>query len=349
MKALRLHGHRDLRIDDVDEPRLQPRWSIVQVDWSSICGSDVKEYLGPFGISTEPNPVTGVSMPVTLGHEFAGRVVATDGSRPDIRVGDRVTVDCAIKDETCWYCRHGDYDLCDNLAILGFSAHGGMAELVAVPSYGLYKLPDSVSDEAGAIIEPLSVVVHAVRRGRLTPGDIVAIVGGGMIGLATAAVARSSAASAVYLVEQLPQRRERAKQLGATVIDPAQGSPVDQLRELTAGYNADLAFDCAGTPDSLKLAINLARKSGRVAVIGVFKAPPTVDMNSIVLEERELIGCMGPVECFPRAISLVADGRLNPDDFITDKISYRDAVDHGFHKLIDEPDRHVRIIMNFDS
>src|SRR5262249_55056281 len=118
MKALRLHGHRDLRLDDVDEPQLQPGWSIVEVGWTSICASDVKEYLGPLVVSSQPHPVTGVSMPVTLGHEFAGRVIATDGSRDDISVGDRVAVDCSIKDGTCWYCRHGNYVLCDKLAII---------------------------------------------------------------------------------------------------------------------------------------------------------------------------------------------------------------------------------------
>jgi len=346
MKALRLHGHRDIRLDDVEEPRLLPGWSIVEVGWTSICASDVKEYLGPLVVSDRPNPVTGVSIPVTLGHEFAGRVIETDGSRADIVVGDRVAVDCAIKDGTCWYCRHGNYDLCDNLAIIGFEAHGGMAERVAVPNYGLHKLPDEVSDEAGAIIEPLSVVLHAVRRARVSPGDVVAVVGAGMIGLGTVATARAAGASAVYAVEQMPLRRERAARLGATVIDPLEGSVTDQLRELTSGHGADIAFDCVGTQESLSCAVNAARKWGRVAVIGVFKTPPLVDMNMIVLQEREIIGCMGPVDCFPRAIALVADGRVDADQFITDRIPLRDIISHGFQELIDEPDRHVRIIAN---
>jgi (R,R)-butanediol dehydrogenase/meso-butanediol dehydrogenase/diacetyl reductase len=346
MKALQLHGHRDLRLDNVDEPQLLPGWSIIEVGWSSICGSDVKEYLGPLAVSDQPNPVTGVSMPITLGHEFAGRVIETDGSRSDIEVGDRVAVDCSIKDETCWYCLHGNYVLCDNLAIIGFSAHGGMAERVAAPNYGLHKLPESVSDEAGAIVEPLSVVLHAVRRGRLTPGDVVAVVGAGMIGLGAIAVARAAGADAVYAVEQMPARSERARQLGATVIDPSQGSVADQLKELTAGYGADIAFDCVGSPESLSTAIQLSRKGGRIVVVGVFKSPPVIDMNEIVLQEREIIGCMGPVECFPHAVSLLADGRINPNDFITDRIALGDAIEGGFHKLISEPDEHVRIIMN---
>ncbi len=344
MKALRFHGHRDLRLDDVEEPQLLPGWSIVEVDWASICASDVKEYLGPLVISDRPNPVTGVSIPVTLGHEFAGRVVKTDGSRPDIKVGDRVAVDCSIKDGVCWYCRHGNYVLCDKLAIIGFEADGGFAERVAAPNYGLHKLPEGVSDEAGAVIEPLSVVLHAVRRGRVAPGDVVAVVGAGMIGLGATAIARAAGAAAVYSAERMPGRRERARQMGATVLDPERA--VAELYELTSGYGADVAFDCVGTQDSLDLAINLARKWGRVVVVGVFKTPPVVDMNKIVLQEREIIGCLGPVDCFPHAISLVADGRIDPNDFITDRIALRDVIEQGFQKLIDEPDRHVRIIVN---
>jgi (R,R)-butanediol dehydrogenase / meso-butanediol dehydrogenase / diacetyl reductase len=346
MKALRFHGHRDLRLEDVEEPQPQPGWSIVEVDWASICASDIKEYLGPLYISDRPNPITGVSIPVTLGHEFAGRIVQTDGTRPDIKLGDRVAVDGCIKCGVCWYCRHGNYVLCDKLAILGFDAHGGFAERVAAPNYSLHKLPESVTNEDGAVIEPLSVVVHAVRRGRVTPGDVVAIVGAGMIGLGSLAVARATGAAAVYMVERMPERRERAKRMGAVVIDPTEWPAATQLQELTSGYGADVAFDCVGTEESLDSAINLSRKGGRVVVVGVFKKAPTVDMNKIVLQEREIIGCLAYVDDFPRSIALVADGRVHASDFITDRIALRDIVAEGFQKMIDEPDKHVRIIVN---
>jgi len=347
MKALRFHGHKDIRLDDVDEPTAQPGWSIVGVDWASICRSDIKEYLGPLYISGKPNPITGVSIPVTLGHEFAGRVVETDGSRPDIEVGDRVAVDCCVKDGTCWFCQHGNYVLCDNLAILGFDAHGGFAELVAVPNYGLHKLPDSISDEAAAVIEPLAVVTHAVRRARVEPGASVAVVGAGMIGLGTAAVARAVGAGDVFVIEPEARRRERALALGASAaIDPAEADPVDQLRDLTSGRGADTAFDCVGTEASLTSAIELSRKGGRVAVVGVFRAPATIDMNKIVLLERELIGNLAYVDDFPRVISLLADGRLRGEDFITSRIGLGDIVEQGFQVLLDQPEEHVRIIVN---
>ena len=347
MKALRFHGHKDIRLDDVEEPELQPGWSIIAVDWASICRSDIKEYLGPLYISDEPNPITGVSIPVTLGHEFAGRIVETDGTRPDIQVGDRVTVDCCVMCGECWFCRQGNYVLCDNLAILGFDAHGGFAELVAAPNYGLHRLPDSVSDEAAAVIEPLAVVTHAVRRARIEPGASVVVVGAGMIGLGTTAIARAVGAGSVYVVEPVEQRRERAAEMGATaVIDPVQGDVIEQLRELTSGRGADVAFDCVGTEDSLGSAIQLTRKGGRIAVVGVFRSPATIDMNQVVLMEREIIGNLAYVDDFPRVISLLVDGRVSGEDFITSRIALADIVDQGFQVLLDRPDDHVRIIVD---
>jgi (R,R)-butanediol dehydrogenase/meso-butanediol dehydrogenase/diacetyl reductase len=347
VKALRFHGHRDIRLEDVDEPALRSGQAIIEVDWASICASDIKEYLGPLYISDEPNPLTGVSLPVTLGHEFCGRVVDLAGSAPGIEVGDRVAVDGCIKCGECWYCMHGNYVLCDKLAILGFDAHGGFAERVAAPTYALHKLPDRIRGEAGAIIEPLAVVTHAVRRGRVAPGDIVTVVGAGMIGLGTLQVARAAGAGAVFVVEKIARRRERAAAMGATaVIDPDDGDPVAQLRELTSRYGADIAFDCVGTEGSVNSALGLARKGGRVVIVGVFKSLPTVDLNKVVLEEREIYGCLAYVDDFPRAIALVADGRVDAEAFVTKRIALDDIIEEGFQQLLDDPTDQVRIVVD---
>lgn len=347
MKALRFYGHRDVRLEEIEEPTVQPGWTLVEVEWASICGSDLKQYLGPAYLTNQINPITGSSLPVTLGHEFAGRVMTTDASRPDIEVGDPVAVEASIRDGECWYCRHGNYILCDKLAMLGFDVDGAFAERVAVPSYSLHKLPRDVSTQKGALIEPLAVAVHAVRRGRVQTGDIVAIVGAGMVGLAVASVAHASGASAIHVFDRSPRRRARALALGATnAIDPSDSDSVAKMTLLTSGRQADIAFDCVGAGQSANTAISLARKGGRVVLVGIFKSEPSVDLNRVVLQERELIGSFAYVDDFPRAIALVSDGRVNADDFISERISLSHIVKDGFERLVAEPDRFVRIVVD---
>jgi (R,R)-butanediol dehydrogenase/meso-butanediol dehydrogenase/diacetyl reductase len=334
-------------LEETEEPMAGLGWSIVEVEWASICGSDIKEYLGPAYLGNRISPVTGMSLPVTLGHEFAGRVIQTDGSRPDLEVGDPVAVEASIRDGECWYCLHGNYILCDNLAMLGFDANGAFAERVAVPTYSLHKLPPNVTTQDGALIEPLAVAVHAVRRGRVQGGDVVAIVGAGMMGLSVLSVARACGASAVYVVDRSQQRRERASSLGATdVIDPSNGDAAATLSHLTAGYRSDVAFDCVGAGQSANTAINLARKGGRVVLVGIFTSEPTVDLNKVVLQERELLGCLAYVDDFPRAIALVSDGRVRADQFISARILLSEIITEGFERLVAEPDRYVRIVVD---
>jgi (R,R)-butanediol dehydrogenase/meso-butanediol dehydrogenase/diacetyl reductase len=348
MKAVQVHGHLDVRLDDVDKPKPKPGWSLIKVAWTSICKSDVKEYQGPlYNAEMKVNSLTGVSVPFTLGHEFSGRVEETDGSLTTAKVGDRVVVDGMVRCGECWYCRHAEYNLCDRCAILGFDAHGSLAEYVLVPNYSIYPIPDNISDEAASVMEPLAVVVHAMRRSGIKAGDQVVVLGAGMIGLGCVAVARASGAGSVTVVEPMAARRERALAMGASaVIDPASGDAVRQLADLTDGYMADIAFDCVGYEESLNAAIHLARKGGRIGVIGVFTKPPAVAMNKIVLEDRELFGNLAYSEDFPRAISLVADGRVDAESFITYRTRLKDAIEDGIFRLMREPEKHTRIIVD---
>ena len=149
----------------------------------------------------------------------AGRVVEMNGSHETVKVGDRVAVDACIKCGECWYCLHGDYVMCDRLAILGFDAHGSFAPRLAVPNYSLHALPDAVPDDVGSLVEPLSVAMHAYRRGHVGPGDVVAVIGAGMVGLAVLAVARACGASEVHVVEPNAERRERALRINVNPDD----------------------------------------------------------------------------------------------------------------------------------
>jgi (R,R)-butanediol dehydrogenase / meso-butanediol dehydrogenase / diacetyl reductase len=350
MKALQLYGHMDIRYEDVEQPRVQPGWSLLEVTKTSICKSDIKEYHGPLYISGKTNPLTGVSLPVTLGHEFSGRILELSEPHDSLSVGDRVAVDACIKCGQCWYCLHGDYVLCDKLAILGFDAHGSFAPQIAVPNYAMHRLPESVSDEGGALVEPIAVVTHAMRRGKVAVGDVVAVVGAGMIGLGSVAVARAAGASDVYVVEPLESRRGKARELGATaVFDPREGDPYAQLMDATGGHLADIVLDCVGTQSSLPLALSLARKGGRVVLVGVPTEKLTVDFMNLVVHQKEVLGSLCYVDDFPRAITLLADGRVPTDPFVTARIRLGEIIDEGFATLINTPEDHIRIMVDAQS
>ncbi len=349
MKALQIHGHEDIRVEEVSAPESRPGYAIVRVRWSSICHSDVKEYEGPYYIMRHgrPNPLTGLSLPVILGHEFSGVVEDINGDHPEISEGDRVSVDGCIKCGECWYCEHGMYSLCDGLAILGFDAHGSHAELVSVPLYAIHKLPDSVSDEAGALVEPLSVALHGARRAKVGVGDSVVVVGAGMVGLCAAQVARAAGASKVIVLEPLAARREKAAEMGADLtIDPTVEDAVEAIRKITGGRGADVALDCVGNERSLNSALSVTRKGGRIAIVGTFPVKPTVDMDKIGLEEREVYGSLAYADDFPAAIALLADGRVNLSGCVTSRITLDNIVEEGFLEMQRNPNDHIRIIVD---
>ena len=348
MKATLLYGHKDVRVEDWPEPVAPPGWSVVEVGWSSICHSDIKEYLGPYYVMRHgrPNPITGVSLPVILGHEFAGTVVSMNGEHPGIQVGDRVAPDGCIKDGTCWYCEHGRYNLCDGLAILGFDAHGSHARYVAVPNYSLHRVPDNVSDEEAAFVEPLAVATHGIRQGRVAVGDIVAVIGAGMIGLCALSAAGAAGASKVFVSEPLEGRRTRAAAMGATVLDPNDGDLVAQLLDQTGGHGADVAIDCVGLESSLDSALSLSRKGGRVVIVGTYPKKPLVNMDKIGLEEREVIGSLAYADDFPRAISLLANGSVDLSSCVTGRIALRDIVEQGFERMDADANQQIRILVD---
>ena len=248
MKALRWHARHDVRYDDVPEPKPGPGQVKAKIHYAGICGSDLHEYeAGPIFIQTTPHPLTGTKAPLTLGHEFSARVVEVGGGVTAFKPGDRVTGENKWACGKCSYCRKGMACLIE--AYTGLSVDGSLAEYLVAPDYSYYKLPDSISDELGALAEPLDVAFHGVRQGRLQVGDTAAIVGAGPIGCCTILAAKAAGASKIYVSEYSKRRRENAMAMGATaVIDPADGDPVKAIQDLTDGLGADVSFELRGSP-----------------------------------------------------------------------------------------------------
>ena len=222
MKALRCHAAHDLRLEEVPEPdEPGPAEAIVSVAYCGICGTDLHEYTdGPVMIRPGAHPLTGASPPLTLGHEFSGTVVALNEDVTGVEVGQRVTVDPCWRCDDCYWCARGDYHICKRGGSIGLASDGALAPLVRVQAQGLVPLTDAIDDQTAALIEPLAVGLHAVRRGRVVPGDHVLVVGAGPIGAAVILAARAAGAS-VYVTEPTAKRRELALELGATeAFDP---------------------------------------------------------------------------------------------------------------------------------
>ena len=353
MKAAVWHGRRDVRVEDVPEPPSPPPGQVkVEVAWCGICGTDLHEYVsGPIKIPADaPHPMTGVQAPVIMGHELAGTVIEVGSDVDRVKVGDRVTMATLIGCLECHYCRSGLMGLCPNLAFLGKSWHsGGFARFVNVYDYMCYELPPEVPDEIGAMVEPFATAVRALSRANIQSGETVAIIGAGPIGLMALQAARIAGAEHIVAIEPAAIRRELARQCGAAaVIDPTAQDPVDAIGELTGGAGADVVVECAGVQATGLMAGRIARRQGRVIILGVFEQPAPLDYTDLVFGEKTVMGSMGGYGMFDQAIRMMAEGGFDGDPLITGRIGLDDIVAGGFEPLIKHKEEHIKILVSPD-
>lgn len=348
MKAAVWYGKKDVRVMDVPEPPSpQAGWVKVKVEWCGICGSDLHEYLaGPIFIPVDmPHALTGGTAPVILGHEFSGVVTEIGPNVTNVKVGERVAPDAC---QVCWECprcRENRYSLCEKLAFTGLMTDGAFAEYVNVPAYTMYKIPDNMSYEVAALIEPLAVAMHAVRRAPLVQGDTAVVMGAGTIGLATLMCAKAAGASTVYTVEVARARKEYALKAGATaVLDPTEMDVVSRIKELTNG-GADVVFECVGSDKTAPVAVELARSAGKVVIVGIFEKASSLNFNALSFTEKEVKGSLAYYGEFGAAIQLVADGRINVEPLITGKIGIEDIVEKGFEELVNRKEENIKILV----
>jgi len=349
MRAVRYHGTRDVRVDEIDEPELRPGTVKIAPEWCGICGSDVHEYVaGPETIPAagRPHPITGEVVPIVLGHEFAGRVVAVGDGVADVAVGDAVAVEPIIRDNSCQYCLAGDYNYCPSIGFHGLSGGGGgLAELTVVPAYMVHRLPASLSTEIGALVEPLAVGWHAVRRSEFAPGQTALVVGAGPIGLVTLLALREAGASFVAVAEISAARKAKAEQLGAhLVLDPTVDDVVATAQRHTGG-GADACFDASGNNATLTLALQSVRKRGRVVNIALWEHPAEIDMFQFLFTEATLTSSCAYANDHAAVIAAIAAGRIDPTPLISGRIGLDEVVSGGLEALLRDRDHHVKILV----
>ncbi len=320
MRAAVWHAAGDVRVEDVAEPGdPAPGQAVVAVSMCGICGTDVHEFTeGPVLIRPAAHPLTGQQPPLILGHELSGTVVAVGDGGPADLAGRRVTVDPCWRCGTCYWCVRGDYHICRIGGSVGLASDGALAPLVTVPAAGLVPLPDAVDDLAGALIEPLAVALHAVRRGGVGPGDRVLVLGAGPIGSAVTLAASAAGAAEVFVSDPVAGRRARVLDLGAAEAYDPQHTDVRREVFLRCGrVGPDVVFECTGAAALVSQAVDAARRGGTVVLLGVGHGRAELRPISVTAFERTVIGSLGYNQDLPRAVALVASGRIDPRPLVT--------------------------------
>lgn len=280
-----------------DIPPLQPDEALVAVRASAICGSDLH-------IFRDKHP--SVRLPATIGHEFSGDVVEIGSSGHGIAVGDRVTLEPVIACGHCDACQRGLYGYCENISFSYREGDGAMAQYVKVKSRFLYKLPEHLGYEAGALIEPLSVATHAVRRSNIQLGESVVILGAGAIGILVAALCKASGASTILITDMSDARLEMARRFGAThTVNAGKEDVLEAVSALSGGTGFDKSFECVGREATFRQAMLSLKRNGQMTQVGIFETPAiTIDASRFVTHEIRIIGAQGYCWDFPVALAL---------------------------------------------
>jgi (R,R)-butanediol dehydrogenase/meso-butanediol dehydrogenase/diacetyl reductase len=316
VKALVLHAAGDARIEERPEPAApgpgDVRLRVVRV---GLCGTDASEYTaGPVMTPLKTrHPASGVQGPIVLGHEFIG-VVEEVGSAVDrFTVGDRVAAGAGVWCGQCDWCRRGQTNLCASYWTYGLSADGGLTERVTVPAAMLHAIASHVSDDNGALAQPLAVGLHAVERSRIRHGDVVVVHGAGAIGSFIIAGAVAAGAGAVVAVDVDPGRLDVATQLGAThTVDARAGDPLDVVRELTGPALADVTVEASGLAEGMSRVQRLTRRGGTLLLVGLPKKPVSFNAVDLILREIDVMTTVAHV-CdvnLPPALALLAQRDL---------------------------------------
>ena len=328
MTAAVLHGARDVRVEDYPRPELAPGQALLRVRRVGMCGSDLHYFQHGYCAGFVP------TRPFVLGHELSAEVAAVADDVAGLAPGLRVAVNPARACGDCDACRGGRRNLCPRTIMLGSAStrpptDGAFAELVAVRADQCHALPDALDDGVGAMIEPLAVALHAVRRAGTLQAKRVLVSGAGTIGLLAAATSRALGAASVVAMDMAPGRRAAALRLGADraldPLDPLDPALAASVREL-AGDGFDVVIEAAGAPQSLRAAFELVRPGGTIVQVGTLGAADVpLPANQLMNREVQLVGSFRYGDVFADAIALVARGAVPVEALVSEVFPLADA------------------------
>ncbi|MBT8359763.1 MAG: galactitol-1-phosphate 5-dehydrogenase [Deltaproteobacteria bacterium] len=314
MKALVLEEYHKLVYKEMPTPKIGENEVLIEVKACGICGSDVHGIDGSSGRRIPP---------LIMGHEASGIIVQKGDHVQYFSEGDRVTFDSTIYCGTCFYCRQGLINLCDNRRVLGVSPkeyrqHGAFAEYVAVPEHILYRLPDGLSFEQAAMVEPVSIAFHSVALTPISLNDSVLVIGAGMVGIFVIQALRAAGCGKIIAVDIEQNKLDLAQKLGADYVLPAaQVDVVKEVQKLTDNRGANLAFEVVGNSAALNTAISSLRKGGALTIIGNLAATVEFPLQEVVTRQIRINGSCASCGEYQACLDMIARGKINVDALIS--------------------------------
>ncbi|HWD37356.1 MAG TPA: galactitol-1-phosphate 5-dehydrogenase [Fimbriimonas sp.] len=322
MRALQLVEYGRFELADLPVPGVAEDEVLVQVRACGICGSDVHGMDGSTGRRIPP---------LVMGHEASGEIAQVGAAVKSWQIGDRVTFDSTIFCGKCGYCERGEFNLCDNRQVVGVSCgdyrrNGAFAEFVVVPARVLCRLPDGLTYERAAMVEPVSIAVHGVDRAHIKQGDRVAVIGAGMIGQLVIQVAKVRGAAEVIAIDIDSQKLERAALIGA-----------DGVSSSSAGMELDVAIEAVGISETVEMAIRSVRKGGNVSLVGNLSPNVSLPLQVAVTRELSIYGSCGSQNDYAESLELIASGAVQVDSMISARIALEEAASYFDRLYRNEP------------
>jgi (R,R)-butanediol dehydrogenase/meso-butanediol dehydrogenase/diacetyl reductase len=353
VKAVRYYGRKDIRVETVDEPKeMRPDQLLVKPLWTGICGTDLHEYTaGPIVTPASPHVFTSATLPQILGHEFSAEVMDVGRDVTHVRRGDRISVQPLVMPMNDYYSRRGLNHLSERMGCVGLSwAWGGMSDLAVINDYNAAKVPDAITDEEAAMIEPAAVALYAVDRGGVQAGSTVLVAGAGPIGALTILCAHAAGATRIFVSEPNAARRRTIESWGicAGIYDPRTSNVVALVKEQTEeNVGVDIAIECVGNENALNTCVEAVRRRGTVVQAGLHVGKASTDPMLWALKDItiEATWCY-PITMWPRIIGLVESGKLPISKIIDGRIRAEDVVAKGFDVLTAASNDKLKILVS---
>ncbi len=341
MKSLVLEKYNEFTLRESEIPELKPGWVLIEVKACGICGSDVH---GMDGSTGRRQP------PVIMGHEASGIIHEVAAGVSGWKTGDRVTFDSTISCGECDYCRKGDINLCDNRRVLGVSCNeyrqnGAFAEFVAVPAHILYAIPENISFEQAAMIEAVSVAVHAVKISEVKPGDVAVVIGCGMIGLLCIQALKAAGSKKVIAIDLVTEKLKLAEELGADLgLRSDDPELMGKIQYETANRGADLVMEVVGIESTVNLAVDFTRKGGTITLVGNLSAEVKFPLQKVVTRQLKVQGSCASAGEYPLCLELISSGKIKVDQLIS-KVAPLEDGNEWFQRLYNKEAGLMKVIL----